>query len=91
MGPQRKEATERRETSTQARRVLVGELSAAVIRRIPNTSAEAAAIYAQHGTAPGKLALVHGERWYTGRVVVLMACPVILRCLLVRIASGRPP
>jgi hypothetical protein len=66
-------------------------LSGTVIRRIPNTSAEALAIYDRHGVAAGKLALLDGGRLFTDRRVFAMVWPVILEQWWLRLVGRRTP
>ena len=55
------------------------------IRRIANDAPEAAEVYARHGVAAGKLALVHRGRIRVGRRVFAAAVWVIAACWLARI------
>jgi hypothetical protein len=59
--------------------------SGLAVRRIANDTPEAAAVYARHGVAAGKLALVHRGRIYAGRRVFAATWWVIGACWLGRV------
>lgn len=67
------------------------------IRRLANDTPEAAGVYARHGVAAGKLALVHRGRIHVGRRVFAAAVWAIAASWLARIPGlggvvdrGRP-
>jgi len=64
---------------------LVVLLSGRAIRRVPNHTEEAAALYARHQRGAGKLALFNGRRAYWDRAVYSSAWKVILWCWIGRI------
>jgi predicted DCC family thiol-disulfide oxidoreductase YuxK len=59
--------------------------SGLAVRRIANDTPEAAAVYAHHGVAAGKLALVHRGRIRVDRRVFAAVWWVIAACWLARI------
>lgn len=58
-------------------------LSVGIMRRVPNTSAEATAIFDARGVERGKLALLHRGRLHVGRSVFAYAWVAVLWCIFV--------
>ncbi len=59
-------------------------LSVGLVRRVPLSSPEAGRLYEEHGVRPGKLALVGGERMFTG----WYALPGVLALLVLAALSA---